>query len=310
MTHKPTIGIAIITYRARHLLPHCLPPLLASSLKPRVLVVNSSSNDGTVEYAKELGAETLVVPRHAFNHGTTRELARKHLGTDIVVMVTPDAYALDGNMIEHLVTPLKKGEASVAYARQIAHDGADVFEAFARDFNYPSQSQLRGLEDKALYGVYTLFCSNSCAAYLNSALDEIGGFQHVLMGEDTFAVADLLQRGHKIAYVAEAVVKHSHRYSLKQEFQRHFDIGLVRKQQEEIIRIFGKDSARGKRYFIELQKRILKSSPHLLPYAYLQTAAKWIGYQLGRRSVNASLNWKKKWSSQDFYWESLESLHK
>ncbi|HEY4831864.1 MAG TPA: glycosyltransferase family 2 protein, partial [Waddliaceae bacterium] len=61
--------MAIITHNAKHHLPCCLPPLLQSSLKPRVLVVNSSSNDGTVEQAQSLGAETLVIPRADFNHG-------------------------------------------------------------------------------------------------------------------------------------------------------------------------------------------------------------------------------------------------
>ena len=38
--------------------------MLSSPLHPRVLVVNSSSNDGTVEEAEKLGAEVLVIPRH------------------------------------------------------------------------------------------------------------------------------------------------------------------------------------------------------------------------------------------------------
>ena len=46
---SPTVGVAVITYKAVPLLPTCLPHLLASPLRPTVLVVNSSSNDGTVE---------------------------------------------------------------------------------------------------------------------------------------------------------------------------------------------------------------------------------------------------------------------
>ena len=76
---RPTVGVAVITYKAVALLPECLPALLESPLKPRVLVVNSSSGDGTVELARKMGAETLVIPRYEFNHGTTRELARDQL---------------------------------------------------------------------------------------------------------------------------------------------------------------------------------------------------------------------------------------
>ena len=80
MERASSVGVVVITHAAREHLGRCLPPILGSPLAPRVLVVNSSSGDGTVEEALRLGAEVLVVPRGEFNHGTTREVARKQLG--------------------------------------------------------------------------------------------------------------------------------------------------------------------------------------------------------------------------------------
>lgn len=297
-----TVGIAVITHNAKHHLQHCLPPLLKSPLKPRVLVVNSSSHDGTVEEAERLGAETLVIPRKEFNHGTTREVARQALGTDIVVMITPDAYAKDIDLIEKLTNPIRNGEASIAYARQLPHLGADLFESFSRTFNYPEHSQLRSIQDLNKYGVYTFFCSNSCCAWKNSALNEIGGFSRVLLGEDTVACARLLKNGHKIAYVAEAKIYHSHRYTLWQEFQRHFDTGIARKSYYSLFEGAGKDSKRGIAYTKELFSLLYKKHKTLIPYALLQTSAKWLGYQWGKLSSGFSSNFKRKFSSQDFYW--------
>ncbi|MBA3237370.1 MAG: glycosyltransferase family 2 protein [Parachlamydiaceae bacterium] len=304
---SPTIGVAVITHSARKHLPHCLPPFLNSPFKPRVLVVNSSSFDGTVEAAEALGAETLVVPRQQFNHGATRELARKYLGTDIVVMVTPDAYVAhsqdaEDDFLKILLKPLFEEKCSVAYARQIPHHGADPFESFSRKFNYPKESHIRSLKNIDTHGVYTFFCSNSCAAYINSALDEIGGFEPVLLGEDTVALARLLQRGHHVAYVAEATIHHSHRYSLLQEFRRSFDIGLARKEYNHLIAAGGKDTTRGKTYTLELTRHLWENHRTLLPYAFLQTLAKWSGYQFGKYSVKAPVWFKRTLSSQDFYW--------
>ena len=301
---NPTIGVVFITHTAKKHLAHCLPPFLESPLQPRILVVNSSSNDGTVEIATKLGAETLVIPRSEFNHGATRERARKHLATDIVVMVTPDAYARDKHTLEELVKPLIENKASIAYARQIPHLGADFFESFHREFNYPSESHIRGIGDTDRYGVYTFFCSNSCAAYKNEALDLIGGFPcGLLLGEDTVAVAKLLHKGHKIAYVAEAVVRHSHRYSLLEELQRSFDTGLARKGYRHLLAPGGKDSKRGGAYVKTMVKRLCKEKPHLLPYASLQTLVRWLGYRIGERSTHAPLWFKKALSSQDFFWK-------
>lgn len=300
-----TVGVALITHNARHHLPYCLPPLINSPLKPRILLVNSSSTDGTVDLARQFGIETLTIPRKEFNHGATRELARKHLNCDIIVMVTPDAYALDSGVLERLVHPIQNGSAAIAYARQLPHQNAPFFESFPRQFNYPERPELRSIQDVSKYGVYTFFCSDSFAAYSNNALDSIGGFKPVLTGEDTVACAELLHAGHKIAYAAEAVVRHSHNYTLLQEFKRHFDTGLARKSYGSLIAAGGKDETRGKRYVLELFTQVAKEHPHLLPYAFCQTAAKWCGYKLGKASINAPLFWKKLCSSQDFYWNSV-----
>jgi len=301
--NQVSIGVAIPTLNSEKYLERCLAPLLASALKPRILIIDSSSDDGTVVKAKSLGAEVVVIPRHEFNHGLTREKARKHLGTDIVIMVTADAIAEDQNVLEKLVQPIVEGKASIAYARQLPHDGASFFEAFPRHFNYPEVSHMRSIDDLSFYGVYTFFCSDSCAAYLNRALDEVGGFQEVLLGEDTVATAMLLRKGHHIAYQAEARVKHSHAYTLVQEFQRYYDTGIARKQYGDLLNCESSDNKQGASYVSAMIKKLAQEKPLLLPYAFAQTLAKWLGYQLGRATINSPSWIKKIFSSQKFYWK-------
>lgn len=299
---KPTIGVVVLTLNSKKHLAKCLPPFLDSPLKPRVVVVDSSSEDGTAQLAEAMGAEVLVVSRKTFNHGLTREQARRYLNSDIIVMVTPDAHARDRSLLQRLIRPIQDGEAAVAYARQIPHKNAGFFESFAREFNYPSEGHCRSIEDWDKYGAYTFFCSNSCAAYCNKSLDAIGGFKSVLLGEDTVATAQLLHEGHKIAYVADAVVYHSHGYSLKQEFQRYFDTGLARAEYRKLIATCRDDTSRGKRFVKEMMKRLLKEKPHLLPYGVAQTFAKWFGYKLGQKSVRAPNWFKRLFSGHKAYW--------
>lgn len=304
----PTIGIVIPTYQAERHLALCLPPWLDSPLKPRVLIIDSSSSDKTVEIARKMGCETIVIPQNEFNHGLTREHARHHLDTDIVVMVTQDAYAENHLVLEKLIAPIIARIAAVSYARQIPHEGAGIFESYSREFNYPSSGQLRGLEDVEQYGVYTFFCSDSCAAYDNRLLDQIGGFPSVLFGEDTVVAAQLLHAGYRIAYVAEAVVNHSHSYRLCEEFRRSFDIGLSRESYRHLIALAGKDSRRGVLYAKGLFKKVLHAQPQLMPYAFLQTLLKWLGYKIGSKSLSAPTWFKKALSSQKNYWTS--KIHK
>lgn len=302
MTDIPSIGILIPTYQGVDHLSKCLPPLLNSPLNPKILIIDSSSTDGTASLARSMGIETLVIPQKEFNHGSTREMGRKKLNTSIVIMMTQDAYAVSPQMIEYLIEPLINKKAVAAYARQLPHTGSSIFANFHRTFNYPPTSHIRSLDDVKTHGVYTFFCSNSCAAYLNDALDEVGGFPPALFGEDTIVVAKLLHQGHRIAYVSEAMVHHSHDYSLKQEFNRHFDIGLARNTYHELIAIGGNDAKRGKAYVKELFKELKDNCPLKIPYALLQSAVKYCGYRLGQASVNSPRWFKKALSSQKYYW--------
>lgn len=301
--NSQTIGIAIPTLNAAHLLPKCIPPLLASPEKPRILIIDSSSKDQTVKVAEKFGIEIIVIPRDTFNHGTTRDIARKHLGTDIVIMMTPDAIAVDNQMIGKLIQPIVEEKAVASYARQIPHDHAEFFEAFPREFNYPPAGHIRNISDIERYGIYTFFCSDSCAAYLNSALEGIGGFQKVLIGEDTVAVAQLLRKGYSVSYTADAIVKHSHDYSLIQEFRHYFDTGIARRSYANLIECPTTDGQRGKQYVTAMLKKLIKEKPTLLPYAILQSIIKWAGYRIGHASMNAPLWFKRRCSGHPGYWK-------
>lgn len=302
-TKNPSIGCAILTYNAQHHLKHVLPPLLHSPLNPRILVLDSSSHDQTIKTAQQYRVDTHKISNSEFNHGTTRNLARQLLKTDIIVMITQDAYLVDQHVLEKLITPIVSGQAVVTYARQIPHRGAKFFEAFPREFNYPSVNELRGIEDLPKHGTYTFFCSNSCAAYSDRHLEEIGGFPQVLFGEDTVVVAKMLRKGHKIAYVADALVHHSHKYTLVEEFRRNFDIGLARTSYAHLLSGGDSDSKRGWRYAKAMLERLAKESPYLLPYGCMHIFAKWIGYRIGQRCVSAPRLLKKALSSQPYYWD-------
>lgn len=276
-----------MTFRAAAHLDRCLGPLLRSPSPLRILVVDSSSDDGTAAKARALGVEVISVERSTFNHGTTRELARKKLGCDVIVMMSQDAYPRDELAVERLVTPIVSGDAAISYGRQVPHPGAHALERFSREFNYPRESHVRSRADARSYGAYLTFCSDAFAAYRSGALDEIGGFRRTLTHEDAIAAAMLLARGHRIAYVAEAVVEHSHEHSLQEVFRRYFAAGYARTKFRSAFSIGGPHRQLGAVYARALMRHLATTDPVLLPYAVAYLLAKWSGYAAGTRSLGA-----------------------
>lgn len=296
------ISVVILTLNAKSTIAQVLENINCS--KYNVIVLDSSSNDKTIEICKQYNCKIRIIDRKDFNHGATRELARRITNSHIIVFLTQDAIPLNMNSIDELISPIINNEAHVAYARQIPKDKSPILEAFPREFNYPSSDELRSIKDVDKYGVKTFFCSDSCAAWSNSALDEIGGFSPTLTNEDYLTCAKLLLNGFKVAYVSKAIVYHSHSYSLKEEFQRMFDTGYVRAENPWIQDAVGNANKLGAKYFKVLINKLIKENPLLIPYAFAQTAMKFIGYKIGYRSTIFPRWFKKLCSGQKYYWDS------
>jgi rhamnosyltransferase len=260
-----SVGVLIPTLNGQETIQECLKPLIASSLRPKILVIDSGSTDGTLEIVKDLGVEVQAIPRSSFGHGKTRERGRQALSCDIFVTLTQDAIAEDVTFLEKLVAPILQKRSSLAYARQVPREGAGFFEAFSRQFFYPKRSEIREQNP---------FFSNSAAAYCNKALDEVGGFEDVPFGEDTLVASKILKKGLRLAYVAESKVIHSHNFTLFQEFKRHIEIGRVRRKLEQ-------DGALGREYVKKIFVKILKEKPFLIPYGVCHVFCKWLGYKVG-----------------------------
>ncbi len=255
-----------------------------------LLLIDSSSNDETVALARSHGFEVQVIPKAAFNHGGTRQFGVNVLaGVDIIVFLTQDALLAGPDAIEKLLAAFEDERVGAAYGRQLPHRDAGPIAAHARLFNYPETSQLRCLEDKARYGIKTVFISNSFSAYRRTALMRVGGFPvDTIMNEDTYVAGKMLVSGWKIAYCADAQVFHSHDYSFLDEFKRYFDIGVFHTHTTWLQETFGGASGEGLRFVLSEMRYLLRCAPWLVPSAVLRTGLKWLGFKMGG-AVNRGL---------------------
>lgn len=279
------VSILIPTYQAEPSLGALLDRLRSQRLdRFEIIVVDSSSADRTMEIAKSFGVQTYVIPKEEFDHGGTRTYMGKLAKGELLVYLTQDALPLDDAAVPTLVARLIGDERiGAAFGRQIPHKNATPFARHLREFNYPPESRERTFQDRTRYGIKTLFCSNSFAAYTRSALDAVGWFKDgLLMGEDMHACAKMLKQGFHIAYVAEAAVFHSHNYSALQEFKRYFDLGAFFRKEPWILQEYGAAEGEGMRFIRSELSFLLRSRlPHYIPLSLFRILAKGVGYRLG-----------------------------
>jgi rhamnosyltransferase len=302
---EAAVSVLIPTLNGENTIAELMAMLAAQTADiQEILIIDSGSQDNTVELVKRYGATVFHIEPENFNHGGSRNFIAQKAQNDIVVFLTQDTIPRDSDSVEKLIHPLLIDSTIVTtYGRQLPAFDADHFAASLRKFNYPSTGVVRGITDTHEYGLRTVFTSNSFACYRRSFLEKVGYFPNdVIFGEDTVAVGRLLQQGEKIAYVAEAVVYHSHNYSPVEEFKRYFDIGVLHSTEQWLLDLFGSAAGQGKKYlYHEVTELIARKKYHLLPEMVCRIALKFCGYKLGRnykkmpRSIVSRCSMHRAW---------------
>jgi rhamnosyltransferase len=278
------VSVIIPTLNAGPEIHILLEKLKQQTIQPyEIIVIDSESADGTPEAAEKAGAKVITVRRSEFDHGGTRNMAAEVAEGNILLFMTQDAEPLNEHLIENLVHPLlEKDKVVYAYARQCARPGADVLEKLARQYNYPEHSQVKSFEHVSQMGIKTFFCSNVCAAIRKDTFEAMGQFQApVIFNEDLFMSARCILSGFKVAYCAEAVVYHSHHYSIMQQLRRYFDNGVSMSCNSWMQPYSGVGKAGSG--LVKQQLKALISTRRLLhiPRLIIESGAKLIGYKLG-----------------------------
>jgi rhamnosyltransferase len=279
--------------------------LLESIAADRVLILDSSSTDETVNLAEAAGFRVHTIARSDFNHGGTRQLAAELLpDAEVLVFLTQDVELAQSDAIRCLIEAFTDSGVAAAFGRQLPRRGATPIEAHARFYNYPAESGVRTLSSREQLGFKAIFISNSFAAYRREALMAVGGFpRDVIFGEDTVTVARLLLAGWKLTYVAHAKVYHSHSYTLKQEFRRYFDIGVLHHRESWMLSEFGGAGGEGGRFVRSELRSLWPRYWWLIPSALAHTAAKLLAYRLGRVENLFGVGLKRRLSMNRLFWD-------
>lgn len=196
-----------------------------------VLVVDSSSTDGTAEFVRELGgrARLHVLDKSEFQHGRTRNLAISLTDGEFVAVLTQDATPADDRWLAKIVGGFELGPriAGVigrhrAYPRHnpfVARDLDRMFDRLA-DLG-PIFNLDRGLPRFLPRGTIDWqmtmhFYSDNNSAMRRSVWRELP-YPEVEWGEDQIWAWQALKLGFSKGYVDDAVVYHSHDFPAAQQ---------------------------------------------------------------------------------------------
>jgi rhamnosyltransferase len=303
-----SIDVIIPAYKPDEKLSKLLVMLYRQTVKPdRVIILNTVEYEGQELQLPVINSSNIsVVPidKKYFDHGGTRKYGASLSDAEILMFMTQDAIPADEFLIEKLIEPYQDAWVAATYARQLSDEKAELVEKYTRNFNYPKQSKVKSIEDISELGIKTFFCSNVCATYRKSVYNKLGGFvDKTIFNEDMILAAGIIRADYRIAYTAEARVIHSHNYTYMQQFTRNFDLGVSHNQYIEVF--YGvKSETEGIRLVKKTIQYLVKKKKYLLiPDLIINSACKFIGYQLGKRYDILPKNFVKQCSMNKAYWD-------
>lgn len=177
------------------------------------VLVDSGSNDGTVEIARAHGCRIETIAKSDFTFGRSLNQGCAASRGKALVFLSGHCIPATTDWLARLVEPVLDGRVTYSYGRQIGREGVSKFseEMLLRKY-FPEESAIP--QDG-------YFCNNANAA-LSAAVWADNPFDEEITGlEDMMLAKTLVADGHKVGYVAEAPVFHLHEESWSQVKTRY-----------------------------------------------------------------------------------------
>jgi glycosyltransferase involved in cell wall biosynthesis len=249
------------------------------------VVIDSGSRDDTVGIARAWGALVHEIGSGEFRHGATRNIGAERAQGDLFAFTSQDAYAERDDWLERLTAPLEADETLAGvYGRQLPHVDATPPERFFLDFVYGPEPREQRIDRAEGLSMHTTMFSNANSAMRRALWEQFPFADDMVFAEDQDWARRVLVDGHAIRYEPEAVVCHSHAYTIRTAFKRFFDSGASAERGylaggRPASRVLLWEAARYARD--ELRWLSATGQRRWIPYTAVYELAKFTGLQLG-----------------------------
>lgn len=196
-----------------------------------VTLSHTEEDDVIRDIIKRYNITSFEIEKEDFSHSLTREKAiKEYCKSNIVVMISQDIKLTNEEVFYNLVKSIDEGETVYNFAKQICTNKS--IEKYIRAKNYPSESYIVTNDDVEKMKFMAYFASDACSAYNREVFIKVGGYggYNIMMSEDALYSKIILDAGYKKKYCADAIVEHSHKYTLKQLYKRYYDTGIFQSQ--------------------------------------------------------------------------------
>ncbi|MEY4769090.1 MAG: hypothetical protein RL637_1729 [Pseudomonadota bacterium] len=233
----PEVSVIIPTYNGGELFKKVLDRVLQQKApwKYEILVIDSSSTDGSAEYSlSHPQIVTHIIPKAEFQHGKTRNLGVELARGQYVAFITQDALPVSEYWLYYLITALKKyPKAAGVFGKHLPwsdaspfmkRDLVNHFKGFDQQKICVSRFTDVKLYEKADEGwlSFLRFYSDNNSALRKQIWQSIP-YPEIEFGEDQAWAKKIIAAGYDKVYSPHGLVYHSHNYDEESQFYRAYE---------------------------------------------------------------------------------------
>jgi glycosyltransferase involved in cell wall biosynthesis len=218
----PSLSIIIRAYNESAHIGRLLEGIARQTVRnPEIILVDSGSTDDTAAIARNHGAAVVEIAPEDFTFGRSLNRGLAAAFGEFAVIASAHVYPVYPDWLERLLEPFEDDRIALAYGRQVGGESTrfperQVFARWFPDESNPAQTHP--------------FCNNANAA-IRRDLWEQHAYDETLTGLEDLAWAKwALDRGHRVAYTAEAAVVHLHDETPRQVYNRYRREGMAFKR--------------------------------------------------------------------------------
>ena len=247
----------------------------------QITYILTESKDNTEKILNNLQIPYVKIKKEEFSHSLTRENAAFKSQADIVVFITQDVKIKREDWLFNLTKDITNGIVDASYSRQLCNN--NTIEKYTRECNYPEYSKIVSKDDMNKLGLKTFFFSDASSAIKRETFVKLNGYDHknLPISEDMYIAYKLINNGYKIKYCADSEVIHSHKFTLKQYYNRYKDTGKFFKENDYLNKY--KVNQAGGSMAVYIFKRIIQDKNwNALVNFIPNMAARFIGMKMGK----------------------------
>lgn len=178
-----------------------------------IIVVDSGSTDATLTIAQHFPVKIVNILPEDFSFGYAINVGCEAATGDILLFASAHVFPVYNNWLSETLKPFRKEKVGIVYGRQIGHETMTKYsehQLFAQWF--PLQSNFNQSHP----------FSNNANCAIRKRLWEEQPYDESLTGlEDLAWAKEIMEKGYRVAYNAEATIVHVHEETPKRILNRY-----------------------------------------------------------------------------------------